>query len=353
MLGLACHMAWLVPLHASQELGLKMEAMAADDIVLNDYSTYFQLIKGDYKTVLSYKHAGIWIDYQPPVSALVGTPTDRHSEMNSLRVSTQGPAGQNLLWLAEGGAYQGFQDFKSLWLDEYYHQLFANFPGYKEFDPYGSDILLGLRWDYLPASALAKVSVLYAHDRVSPAWEPVIGKGLSSTSPTLHSVGARIELENVLTTRFRTHNSLSVNDKTERAPRWSFESMDNYALSDSWVAKGTLGGALESPEFTAFWTTATLEWDYQKTWFLGLNTRFYQDSGETDDFLPFGVNAPPAKAFGVSASLRWIDGANQASIAIGPYWTRYDGKNLLTSPVATLYSDRSWLWFQAAWSHQF
>lgn len=332
------------------ELGTNLEVLAAKDVFLADTLIYLLLPSGEQKTVLSYKHTDNWIDYSPP-NSIFGDSVERYSEKDSLHLAAQGPLANDFLWLAEGGGYLGYSDFKSLWIDEYYRQLFEGYPGYKKGNPMGTDALLGLRWDYLQVSGFMKFSIFGALDRVSPQWDPIIGKGLTSSRTSLNSKGCRLELENVLSHRFRTHNSLTVSDSTDRSPRWSLETMDNYALSDSWVVRGTMGGAFENPDFHAFWTTAAVEWDYQQKWFLGLNARIYGDSGDTNDLITYGVNAPSATAYALTASLRCIEGPNQASIGIGPYWTRYHADK--TSPVTKLYADRSWLWLQLAWSHQF
>jgi hypothetical protein len=337
---------------AAPETGINLEIMAANDVILADCLAYLVHSKGEYETVLSFNHADFWIDYRPSGTSLIGDTNDRHESKDSLRLALQGPLGKDLLWLVEGGGYLGFDDFQSVWIDEYYRQTFEDYTGYEAGDPKGVDGLLGLRWDYLQTSGFAKFSVFAGHDRISPQWEPVIGQGLTPSRSSFDSIGGRIEFENVLTRRFRTNNRLTMSDISERAPRWSFETMDNFALSDSWVIKGTMGCALENPDFHAFWTTAAVEWDFQQKWFVGLNARFYQDSGETDDLILYGVDAPPATTFGASVTLRWIEGQNQAALGIGPYWSEYDRQDA-TSPVAELFTDRSWLWIQLAWSRQF
>ncbi len=340
-------------IRAAPEAGFNLEALASDDIKLIESAAYLHFSEGNYETVLSYQHSVYGIDYRPPANAPIGQANEREASKDALHFATQGPAGEDLEWLVEGGGYIGSSDYKSLWVAEYYRQLFKDYAGYREHRPMGLNYLLGLRWDYLPSSAFMKISVFGGHDRVSPRWDPILGQGLSSSRTSVDSIGGRIELENVLTRRFRTHNRLTVIENSDRSPRWSFESLNNYALLDSWVLKGTVGSALESPDYHAFWTTATVEWDYRQTWFVGLNARFYQDSGETNELTHYGINAPPATTFGVSAAVRWISGANQASLGVGPYWTRYDPESGDSSPVSVLYSDRAWLWLQAAWSYQF
>jgi hypothetical protein len=337
---------------AAPEAGLSVETLVSDDVVLADYLAYLTLSKGKSDTVLSYKHADYWIDFRPAESLLIGEKSGIYASKDALHLASQGEIGKDLLWLVEGGGYLGFSNYQALWVDEYYRQLFENSPGYQEADPMGVDGALSLRWDYLQTSGFAKFSTFGSHDRISPQWIPVIGKSLSHTRTAIDSMGGRIEFENVLTRRLRTHNSVTVSDATARKPRWSLETMENLALSDSCVVRSTSGYAFEAPDFDAFWTTAAVEWDFQRQWFVGLNTRFYQDSGEVNNLASYGVAAPPATTFGMAVSVRWVEGPNQASLGIGPYWTRFHDKNE-TSPVAPLHSDRSWLWFQAAWSHQF
>ena len=340
------------PVSADWESGINLEGLASDDIVLSDSLVYLRYRKLDTEALISFKHARHWIDYRPPDSSLVGEARDRDATKNSLRLSAQGRLRDDLLWLFEGGGYAGFVDYQSLWIDEYFRQQFAGYPGYEETDPMGADALIGVRWDYLKESGFFQFSLFGGGDRITPQWEADVGKPLTSTDSSVQFIGTRLELENVLSTRLRTHNSLSMVDNSERSPRWSFETMNNYALTDSWVLKGTMGAAVENPDFHAFWTTLAAEWDHQQTWFLGLNFRFYTDSGELDGFSTYGVAAPPATTFGTSATLRWIQGEQQASFGIGPYWTRYDQADN-TSPVSVLFEDRSWLSVQAAWSCRF
>ena len=337
---------------AAPEAGLSVETLASDDIVLADCLAYLSFSKGESDTVLSYKHADYWIDFRPAESLLLGEESSPHGSKDALRLASQGVIGKDLLWLAEGGGYLGFSNYQALWVDEYYRQLFEKSPGYKVVDPMGADGLVGLRWDYLQTSGFAKVSGFGSRDRVSPQWSPVIGKSLSRTPTAIDSAGGRIEFENVLTRFLRTHNSVTVSNATGRKPRWSLETMENFAVSDSCVIRTTGGYAFEAPDFDAFWTTAAVEWDFQRQWFVGLNARFYQDSGEINNLVSYGVAAPPATTFGMAASVRWVEGPNQASLGIGPYWTRFHDEDK-TSPVAPLHSDRLWLWFQFAWSHQF
>ena len=334
------------------ESGINLEAMASDDIALDDIGIYLLLEKSDYRTVATYNHSDYWIDYRPPAAALVGMNADRYTSTNALRIATQGPLGEDLLWFAECGGYVGFADYQSLWIDEYYRQNFESYPGYEDSDPMGVDGVLALRWDYLQTSGFFKASVFGGTDRIPPQWEADIGKPLTSTDATVQLIGTRLELENVLTTRLRTHNSLTVVSHTSRSPRWSLETMDNYALTDSWVLRGTLGASLENPDFRAGWATLSAEWDSRQTWFLGLNLRYYSDSGDTNDLTYYGVTAPPATTFGANVSVRWSDGPRQASLSLGPYWTNYEQKEN-TSPVSVLFEDRSWMWLQAAWSYRF
>ena len=337
---------------AALETGCQIEGLGSSDIVLSDLFVFLSRDMADYETVLTYRHSDHWIDYRPPEDGFIGQANDRHSSTDALRLATQGPFGDGFLWLAEAGGYMGFPDYQALWLDEYYNQLFDGYTGYEETDPWGLDGMVGLRWNYINASAFAQVAFFGARQRVSPHWEPVIGAGLQSTDTTIDSFGTRFELENVLSRRFRSNNRLTVVENSVTQARWSLESQNHYALSDCVVLKGTLGGSLENPDFHAFWTTAAAEWDYQRKWFTGIQLRYYSDSGELIESNPYGVEAPPAEAFGILATLRWIGGSQQASAGIGPYWTRYNDEQG-TSPVGELYSDRNWLWFQATWNCQF
>ena len=75
-------------------------------------------------------------------------------------------------YLIEGGCSDdGFTDFRSLWIDEYYRQLFAPMAGYGAAVPRGYNGGVGLRWDHVPGTGFLEFSAGWQTDQVSPAYD--------------------------------------------------------------------------------------------------------------------------------------------------------------------------------------
>ena len=99
------------------------------------------------------------------------------------------------------GGYDGFQDYRSLWLNEFYRQEYP--AGYKEAKPRGANIGAGLRWEYAPTTAFAQVDYAWQTDTIAPATR----KNRFSRSPAVgeldtHTVS--VTLENILTPTLRS-----------------------------------------------------------------------------------------------------------------------------------------------------
>jgi len=262
------------------------------------------------------------------------------------------------------GAYDGFAEYRSLWLNQFYRQLEAGLSprygtvGYQEPDPWGAHASAGIRWDYLPGLAYAQIEGRYAHDRVAPGYNINLHYyplRLEPNTDQLDTWSGRLTLENVLGSRWRALQEVQVADTTARQPRFTLQSSLNWAVSERWVARLLLGGATEAPGFDAWWTALSVERDWRETWFVSLVGRYYQDTGQYEQALP-GVNnaAPPLQTWQVALGLRWQGSRTAARLLIGPYFTHYEPtRSQGPGSFANLYRDRDWLAVQLTLSRQF
>ena len=78
--------------------------------------------------------------------------------------------GERWTLLGSGGLYDGFADYRSRWLDEYYRQQFSTIPGYQKADPKGFNVSAGLRWEYAPTTAFLQVEGGYLWDQIAPGY---------------------------------------------------------------------------------------------------------------------------------------------------------------------------------------
>src|SRR5439155_5464205 len=114
---------------------------------------------------------------------------------------------EKLTLVLSGGAYDGFQDYRRVWLNNYYRQQFTNprfppIPGYQEADPKGWNASGGLRWEYLPTTGFLEAKGSFAVDDVAPGFvrDPATGMALRGRG-TLYTPSFTVSSENVLSRR--------------------------------------------------------------------------------------------------------------------------------------------------------
>ena len=261
---------------------------------------------------------------------------------------------ERLTAIAAGGIYDGYQNYRRVWLANYYrqqysHPRFPERPGYLEPDPKGWSASGGLRWEYLPDLAFAEARAGYGLDQVAPGFieEPRTGSVIRGRS-RLYTASASLTLENVITSRMRLLNELSVSDTTERDVRWSWQGAANIALAERWVFRPLGGLTWEEPEFDAFWLAASIEFQATKWCALIAAAEYYEDTGEVLDPFLFSSAAPALKTqrFTLGVRLTWSRWV--IKISGGPYNTDYEELPPNSRAFTNLYRDRYWALAQAS-----
>ena len=262
--------------------------------------------------------------------------------------------GERVTLIASGAIYDGYQDYRRVWLANYYRQQYSHpdfpqRPGYMEPDPKGWNASGGMRWEYLPEVAFAEARAGYGLDQVAPGFveDPATGRVIRGRS-RLYTASATLSLENVITSRIRALNELHVSDTTERDVRWSWQGAVNLALGERWIFRPLGGLTWEEPEFDAFWFGASLEFEVTKWCALIATAEYYEDSGEVLDPFQFSSAAPALKTqrFTLGARFTWSQWV--IKIAGGPYNTDYEALPPNSRAFTNLYHDRHWAMAQAS-----
>ncbi len=268
-----------------------------------------------------------------------------------------GDLGERWTWQGLFGAYQGMQNYRSLWLRGYYRQLgaffeeFGNQP-YPDIDPSGRQAGALLRYEYLPGSAYVEGGLSHSRDLIVPSaefdLETLIGPG------ALESFAWHLSTENILTPRLRSLVEFRITDTSVRELRYSLQGSLNAALAEKWVLRSQAGWVTERPHFDAWFLGGSLERDLGESWQTGFSLRYYQDTGEIQDSLPAN-NAPPGlESWQMGVFLRWTSGSGGLKLGAGPYFTRYQTPENTDAPFfEDLYRSRDWATFQVAWSTSF
>ncbi|MBI4661426.1 MAG: hypothetical protein HY735_21600 [Verrucomicrobia bacterium] len=324
------------------------EALWTSGIIVTDESAGYQFRGSQWDLSLSVSYSTLDLTYQPADFDIISRPM----ELNQRRVALQGglkrKLAPSLTLLGSGGVYDGYTSYRTLWVTEYYRQYYFEVPGYQKTEPRGLNLSAGVRWEYRPASGFLQVDGIYSRDDIPSGYEivvlppPRIGTALLSSPNRLHTVGARLSLENVLSRRLRALNEFQIADTTARNPRLSYQGSLNWALGERWVFRPVVGASLEEPNFNSVSFAASLEYDWEQRWFLGLIGRFYRDSGEIANPQLFNVAAPALETFQVGVGLRWQGDRWSAKLTAGPYFTRYDAVEADIKPFEKLYRSRDW-----------
>jgi thiol-disulfide isomerase/thioredoxin len=334
---------------------LDFASMFASDILLTDEHLEFRQTRPALEITLSLSHSHIGLHYTP--DSALEQPKDVANDRYGFQTQGRLRVGDQLTLLLGGGAYSGYMDYRSLWLNEHFRQLFSPRQGYETAHPWGGNALAGLRWEYLPAAGFAQGDLGCQHDVISPSYDVSLAKfppKLERFRADYDTLSGKVSLENVLTRRLRTLQELQIIDTTDRQLRLSLQSSLNCALAEHWVSKLVVSGTEESPRFQAGSAGATLERDWNESWFLGLTARGYSDNGEIENALLAENTAdPPLKSFYAGLGLRWQGRQTSAKLSVGPYFAVYRQVGPAIDTFPHLFQNRDWFAVQFAFAREF
>jgi hypothetical protein len=345
--------ALLLPVHGADVLlGWSSELASAADVFLSDSDLNARWRNPHRELSLLLGVGQINLDYLPPKINILGVSNERNETKESCQFTWREGLDQRLLWNLSCGAYQGFTDYRSVWLDEYYRQLFGSVAGYETADVGGVNASMGGRYEYLEASGLVSWSVGWQQDAVSPAYEKIIFGPLQQGEDTLTTWRFGLGSEHVLTPRLRFKQDPALILSTARDNRYAYSAETVWAITDAWTAR-LRAEAVKEAEFHSISGGLLVERDWDGKWFAGMAVRAYRDNGQILDPLLISGSAPPLDSLLAQLTLRYSGPNATWRIAVGPYLTRYAELTPGTARFAPLYRNRDWLAVQGAWSWHF
>ena len=334
----------------AHEATLDMAAMMASDVYVADMQAEYRQKRPSSEFSLTGSHRPTRMDFETE-----GLGHNQHKRLEESRDGVQGSVSSDLndtLTLKmDGGAYEGFQTYRALWMDEYNRLKYGNLRGYQSADPWGYNASPSVRWEYLPDAGFADAGVSYQYDSVSPGYEG--GDTLVRLRDTYETVSGFLSSENVLTRRLRSMVGGRIDDTTERETRVTLQGGLNYALAEDWVARLAVGYAKENPKFSAKSGSVVLERDWHGTWFASVFGRYYEDTSELDNGISNEAAAPPLKTYQAGLGVRRKGNRSTIKLDIGPCFSRYELHPKRNTDFDQLYKDRDWLSLQAAFQYQF
>ncbi len=333
-------------------VGLSSEMQVASDVTLADCELNARWRTPRREVSVMTGLANLQMDYEPSPWDLTATFEKLEETRSSAQVTWREGLDQPWRWNFSGGGYVGYSDYRSMWLNEYYRQIFSGVPGYKQADPGGLNASIGGSYEYLAQSGMLNWSVGWQADEVAPAYDKLIGvplqRGLSRYETWRYGLGS----EHVLGSTVRFKQDAAAFGTNSRAWRFTYKAETLWAVTDTWSTRCSLEGSREAA-FHSGAAAVTLEHDWDARWFAGIMTRAYRDNGQIVDPSIVSGNAPPTDTLQVQLTLRYAGDKATWRLALGPYLTHYAPPSAKTLRFTTLYRDRDWLCGQAACSWRF
>lgn len=330
------------------------ERVEADDLRLELGSVRVPFIHGDWSGAVSVSRSAIRLDYEPAPFDFRGESVDLDESTVAAQLNVERELGEGL-WLALGlGGYDGFTNFRSVWLDEYYRQQFGDLSGvegaedYVQAKPMGLNAVVGARWEYRPAAGFAQLTVSALDDDVSPGYE-IDFDGLRRGEMNLSTLALALSSENVLTKRIRSKVEALASKTSEREWRYGLRGAINWAAGSSWIIRAELGGTTERPQFDAYFGQLAVERSLGERWSVYSSYRYYRDTGEIENAFLFSAAAPGLESRRGGVGLRWQGERIGIRAYLGRADADYEATRLNTDFFQNLYRDRKlWIYQLAA-----
>ncbi|MEM7385554.1 MAG: hypothetical protein AAF514_11475 [Verrucomicrobiota bacterium] len=342
--------AWAFLTDARPRLDTSFGTLWANGVFLSESSLAGKLEHDQWDLGFTVGHNRIELDYDPEI---FGSPFQVREDTLLFSLDSRMTLADGWNVIVSGSHYDGYSDYRSLWISEYYEQLFGEVPGYQDPSPQGYSGSVGVEWQYIPVMGKIRMSAGYGRDTIAPAYD--FGEnGLESGRPRLYSKNVRLQADNVINKRMAVQNTIQYSDTTNREVRWSYQGSLNWAIRDSLTLRAYLGGAKEEPRFEAAFVGATLEYALTDSWFARISGRYYTDTGEIENSLGgFNSSAPALDAFQIGAGLRWEGASSAVNLFLAFYDTSYNSLSEDNAFLKNLYRDRQWGILQLSYTRQF
>ena len=212
-------------------------------------------------------------------------------------------------------------------------------------------------WDYDPGTARLTASLSFGRDQIVPAWSFVpnpdtfIPEAVRTTDE-LDTYSGSMTWEQAIDPVLKTQVQIRVSDVTGRDVRFQGRNDWAWLVTESLTARAQVGGAIEDPDFEAWFVGLSLDYEFSPGWHAGLSARIYHDTGE---FTTAGFNtaAPSLDSTELSASLAWKNVTTTVRVGVGIFDTDYGALSADNLFFSDLYDDREFVVGRFAISHQF
>ena len=333
----------------AQDVEFTAEGLSTSDILVQSYQLYYSGVEGPWTFEVGVGSNHYDIDYSP---VLFGTDEHLSENTETFSVSLTREWSQQWSGTLTLGAYDGYADYRSIWISEFYKQFYGGFPSYYDPDPHGQSVNVNAEWDYLPGSGSATFGLGFGRDEIAPGWsfDSAVGKPEPGRE-SLDTFSGNILVEQALNPWLKTELALTFRQTSERDPR--------FGILNTWIAAAgpvairlTGGVTSEAPSFDAAYGSAVIEWNFQPQWSARIGYRAYTDNGEIESS-GFNALAPPVDSTEIFTNLLWDNGEFAVLAGVGLLDTDYEDLSEDNEFFGNLYRDRQWWTFRLSASYRF
>ena len=329
-----------------QEFDLEYEALLSSEIEVHRAAMRYSQQRGAWRADLGVSITDYSIDYQP-FAPLGGLPADLSETNRQFSLSVGYDVSESLESSFTINHYDGFADFRSIWIAEYYRQAF-NFPGsgYQAPDPHGFSVTSGWVWDP-KAGTRVSLDLTYGEDTIAPGWS-----FRDPGNDLLKNRAFSLSWEQAINPSLKTETSFTYFDITDREARMILQSSWNWAITDDLTLGANIGGSREEPDFEAIYGGISLTYQVNPRLSIRADARLYDDTGEIETS-GFNASAPGLQSSEVGLSALYEIGPHSLRIGVSRYLTDYGAPDPENEFFTNLYDDRDWWTIRTAYSFRF
>lgn len=327
---------------------IEAERLHSDDVEISNYALQYELKHLNWDTALTLGYTDYEELYRP---AVIGNNAQLTEQTRSIQLQLGWKL--NTKWNLNFTTrhYDGFTGYRSIWIAEYYRQLFGAFSSYEAPDPQGESYSVGATYSYL-SGHFVRFSVGYGLDTIAPGYS-FGAVGLSPSRENLYRKSATLRFEDVWRPWLKSEHIVTYVDTTNRNTRWGVSSTWHAALSEDWTLRLNLGYTEEKSRFDAEYGGLALEWNVAPKWYIFADVALYQDTGEIPNAGLITTAAPGIETLQYGIGLRWVGERSSFKVYAAIYENDYEELSGNNQIFSNLYGDRNWNLFQASYTYQF
>ncbi len=334
---------------SKHRVDLSGETLHSSDITVYSTQLSYENKTGPWTLDLNLGRSEYSLDYRSAFS--VETPR-LEEETNQASIDLSRQWNENWSSGVNARIYDGFGEYRSIWIAEFYRNDFSGASSYRSPDPHGFGYGVNTRWDYAPGSGSLTASANYGKDVIAPGWDfSLVTFQPEATPDTLETLSASLRLDQAINGYLKTSLTANTRAITAREQRYGVENSWSAAY-EKYAARAVFGYAQENPNFSARYAGLQLEWNFLPQWYLNAGWRVYNDSGEIETS-GFSTAAPGLDTTEYSAGVVWDRGDWAFNLTAAFLDSDYGALDRTNRFLDGLYQDREWYTLRLAASYNF